>query len=79
MNSQNIAPENAYATMKYRTPLIALLAFTLATRSSAGASDRVVYEGKQGPGKGKHIVFLTGDEEYRSEEGLTRSKAPTCW
>ncbi len=30
----------------------------------------VVYEGKKGPGKGKHVVFLTGDEEYRSEEGL---------
>lgn len=28
------------------------------------------YEGKQGPGKGKHIVFLSGDEEYRSEEAL---------
>ena len=30
------------------------------------------FEGKNGPGKGKHIVFLTGDEEYRSEEGLTQ-------
>ena len=28
----------------------------------------VVYEGKDGPGKGKHIVFVTGDDEYRSEE-----------
>jgi len=28
----------------------------------------LVYEGKDGPGKGKHIVFLAGDEEYRSEE-----------
>ena len=27
--------------------------------------DHIVYEGK-----GKHLVFLTGDEEYRSEEGL---------
>jgi hypothetical protein len=26
--------------------------------------------GKGGPGGGRHIVFLTGDEEYRSEEGL---------
>jgi hypothetical protein len=34
------------------------------------AKDWVVYQGKTGPGKGKHIVFLTGDEEYRSEEGL---------
>lgn len=30
----------------------------------------MVYEGSQGPGKGKHIVFLTGDEEYRSEESM---------
>jgi len=36
----------------------------------AGAKDWVVYEGKEGPGKGKHIVFIAGDEEYRSEEGL---------
>src|SRR5512143_912000 len=34
------------------------------------ASDTVVYEGKAGPGLGKHIIFLAGDEEYRSEEGL---------
>src|SRR3954468_23673829 len=28
------------------------------------------YPGGHGPGHGKHIVFLSGDEEYRSEEGL---------
>jgi hypothetical protein len=28
----------------------------------------IVFEGKDGPGKGKHIVFVTGDDEYRSEE-----------
>lgn len=30
----------------------------------------VTHEGKSGPGQGKHIVFLAGDEEYRSEEAL---------
>jgi hypothetical protein len=30
----------------------------------------VVYEGDKGPGRGKHIVFLAGDHEYRSEESL---------
>ncbi len=30
----------------------------------------VVYEGGDGPGKGKHIVLISGDEEYRSEEAL---------
>ncbi len=34
------------------------------------AGDTFVCEGSRGPGLGKHIVFLTGDEEYRSEEGL---------
>ncbi len=30
----------------------------------------VVYEGHEGAGKGKHIVLVSGDEEYRSEEAL---------
>jgi hypothetical protein len=38
--------------------------------ASLCVSDWVVYEGTKGPGKGKHIVFLAGDDEYRSEEGL---------
>jgi hypothetical protein len=38
--------------------------------AAAQAADWVTYEPKEGPGKGKEIVFLAGDEEYRSEEGL---------
>jgi len=34
------------------------------------AAELVVYQGTAGPGVGKQIVFLAGDEEYRSEEGL---------
>ena len=30
----------------------------------------VEYEGHEGAGKGKHIVLVSGDEEYRSEEAL---------
>ena len=30
----------------------------------------VVFEGREGPGKGRHIVLVSGDEEYRSEEAL---------
>jgi hypothetical protein len=36
----------------------------------AKAEPGVVFEGKEGPGKGKHIVFLAGDEEYRSEDSM---------
>lgn len=46
------------------------LALMVLTCGLLSAADRVVYEGKNGPGKGKHIVFLSGDEEYRSEEAL---------
>lgn len=35
-----------------------------------GFSAGIVFEGKSGPGKGKHIVLVSGDEEYRSEEAL---------
>ena len=34
------------------------------------AKDWVEYAGQTGPGQGRHIVFLSGDEEYRSEEAL---------
>ena len=46
------------------------LTLALLLPSPARAKDFVVYEGKKGPGLGKHIVFLSGDEEYRSEESL---------
>jgi hypothetical protein len=36
------------------------------------ASDFVFYEGAKGAGAGKHVVLLTGDEEYRSEEALVQ-------
>ena len=28
------------------------------------------FKGNEGPGKGKHIVLVSGDEEYRSEETM---------
>lgn len=36
----------------------------------ARAGDSLVYHGVKGPGQGKQVVFLAGDEEYRSEESL---------
>ena len=48
-----------------------LLSFILAIAGPLQAGQTsITYEGKDGPGKGKHIVLLSGDEEYRSEEGL---------
>jgi type 1 glutamine amidotransferase len=49
-----------------------ILAFVLllVTTSCFSQSDRLVYKGQSGPGKGKNIVLISGDEEYRSEEFL---------
>ena len=49
---------------------LSLFAFLLTMPMVHAAKDHMVYQGKAGPGKGKHIVFLSGDEEYRGEEGL---------
>lgn len=45
--------------------LVALLFLTAFANAAP-----LVFEGSDGPGKGKHIVFLAGDHEYRSEETL---------
>ena len=55
-------------TYQYLSVFLALGQLALA--GWAHAADGVVYQGKAGAGQGKHIVFLAGDEEYRSEEGL---------
>src|SRR5438067_779168 len=54
--------------MKYLAAIASVL--VLVVGRGASANDRVVYAGKEGPGRGKQIVFLAGDEEYRSEEGM---------
>ncbi len=36
--------------------------------SDGGTSDHLVFEPKAGAANGKHIVLISGDEEYRSEE-----------
>ena len=40
----------------------------IATGMLSTAHGQLQFEGKEGVGKGKKIVFLSGDEEYRSEE-----------
>jgi type 1 glutamine amidotransferase len=48
-----------------------VMCFVLLWSAPLRADDRwVVYEGGAGPGAGKHIVLVSGDEEYRSEEAL---------
>src|SRR5437660_4649391 len=59
--------------MRKRSSILAVVFLTVLAAVLPGslpAADCVTYEGKDGPGKGKHIVFISGDEEYRSEEAL---------
>lgn len=42
----------------------------LAVASAATATDSLTYHPPEGSANGKHIVLLSGDEEYRSEEAL---------
>jgi hypothetical protein len=50
---------------------LTLAVLVSASGASAYAADPwIVLEGADGPGKGKHIVLVSGDEEYRSEEAL---------
>lgn len=49
--------------------VLGLCAF-FTTTASAEHQSSVVYEGKEGVGVGKHIVFVASDHEYRGEEAL---------
>ena len=54
--------------MKICLPAVVCLA--LSVSAAAQNPHLVVYEGDRGPGRGRHIVFLAGDHEYRSEEAM---------
>ncbi len=53
-----------------RLLLIAVLLAAVALVGAVDSANGVVWEGDSGPGKGKHIVFIAGDHEYRGEESL---------
>ena len=58
-----------------RKVMLLALAMTFVMTMSAHADSHkkkqwIVYPGGEGPGKGKHVVLISGDEEYRSEEAL---------
>ncbi|HEX7260512.1 MAG TPA: hypothetical protein VF258_01740, partial [Luteolibacter sp.] len=55
--------------MNTRISAAALLFFSQIAAFAADAGC-VTYSGAAGPGKGKHVVLIAGDEEYRSEDGI---------
>lgn len=55
--------------MKYQ--FLAVLVLLIKLCRVSAAEPGLVIEGKEGIGKGQHIVFVTGEEYYRSEEGMS--------
>lgn len=55
--------------MKY--PFLAVLILLIKLCTVSAAEPGLVIEGKEGIGKGQRIVFVTGEEYYRSEEGMS--------
>src|SRR5436309_44197 len=60
-------PHPSFTMKRFASFLLAALCCATTVRAQQLS---VTYEGKEGPGKGKHVVLIAGDEEYRSEEGL---------
>lgn len=50
--------------------LPALLLFAVTVSAGQAGDTSISYPAKNGPGQGRHVVLLSGDEEYRSEEAL---------
>lgn len=49
---------------------VILLLFSFTTAFSQNGKTFLQFEGKSGPGKGKNVVLISGDDEYRSEESM---------
>lgn len=56
---------------KFHTFALFALALTMLAAQAATAGELWLdFKGKSGPGEGKNVVLIAGDEEYRSEEAL---------
>ena len=64
-------PERNFYLFVFALCLVTLAFHTPCASAQSNAEQQWVrYEGTEGAGVGKHIVFVTGDEEYRSEEAM---------
>lgn len=57
-------------SLNYPKDVVLTLFFASAAVAQA-AVEWLFFEGGEGPGKGKHVALVSGDEEYRSEEVLS--------
>ncbi|MEJ5276762.1 MAG: ThuA domain-containing protein [Thermogemmata sp.] len=64
--------QQARGARRLRNGLVLMGLLTLAMAGVQAADDIVVLKGSTGAGQGKHIVLISGDQEYRSEETITQ-------
>src|SRR6188472_2546993 len=57
-------------SLRARSVIAVPLSLSLWLPAVRAAETSITYPAGSGPGNGRHIVFLAGDEEYRSEEAL---------
>ena len=50
--------------------LLSLLVLVVLAPALSAADPWIEFQGSDGPGAGKRVVLISGDEEYRSEEAL---------
>jgi type 1 glutamine amidotransferase len=78
MNAGRFLPSIVSRPAAGRTVALLLAAALVATAPAClpargqSPDQWLVVEGAEGPGKGKRVVLVSGDEEYRSEEALTQ-------
>ncbi len=63
-------PSGSYRSLRNAAVTLLMLTISVTTYGAESPNQQVVYEGTEGPGVGKHIVFIASDHEYRGEESL---------
>ena len=66
----------AFSTLGFSTLAFSILAFLMMATTTM--AEPLVYEGSEGIGKGKHIVFIANDHEYRSGTELSADGKDPC-
>ena len=63
-------PQNVNTSLSMKKAALSLFSLILAVCVSFADKDVLELNGGSGPGKGKTIVLVSGDEEYRTEESM---------
>ena len=63
-------PSNVNISLSMKKAVFSLFTLMLAVCVSFAGKDILELKGGKGPGKGKTIVLVSGDEEYRTEESM---------